>query len=330
MHSPGYYPLSDVQLDCNSVRVAPNTNANGVVTSPGGARSVRVTNVTLRPASPPSVDPIVFALDGLSEATVCAGSLYLSDPPFWCTSGDVKATYICPSSVDSTSCYTQLPAGAELLDWRAEYSVSWVGCGAKCLTAVAHAKPGWFDDVLALAVCAALLCIAIAAPHVVELSKQPSSTRSNNLLVNWAFATSTLAVMHERLPMQPLWSHGLLAATAASTLYGALFHAPARRPIHMYESLTMSLIAATLPSRSLGASAVRVVRFVIGLGLCVTSGYWPSTQSVFAGLWAAAATIYPVVVTASNTDNASRDLFVTLTIAVSAAIAGWASAPVKR
>ena len=208
---------------------------------------------------------------------------------------------MCPSPTDSGQCWTQSPAGARQLDFRSEYATTWERCGPECVVAVTWTKPHWFDDVLAMAVSAGLLAIAVAAPRVSE---------RGDLLFNWAFACSSLAVTHERLPLQPLWSHGLLAAMAATAVASR-----GRR----LEPVLMALIAATLPSRSLGGSAVRIVRFVMGLGLCGFCGYQPSVQSAVGMLWATTALLYPVVLTGGGgwTESAM--------IAVSAVVAGWAS-----
>ena len=306
-----YYPAADVRLDCARAQVGVGTTVNGRVTSPGGGVTVEVSNVTEQASR--VVDPIVFAGEGV---TVCRGSVYVGGRPRWCTEGDVTATWICESAVDSSACWTQGEEGARTLDWRQEYAVTWRGCGDGCVVAVSYDKPGWFDDVLALAVCGALLAIAIAAPHTIAVDEP----WARGLVVNWVSAATTLAAMHERMPLQPLWAHGLLAATAAVGVGGG------EEP-QTFEPLTMALIAATLPARSLGESAVRIVRFVIGLGLCVMGGYWVSPQAALGGGWAATATIYPVVVTATRSEDVARDVAITVVVAVSAAVAGWASKP---
>ena len=313
-----YYPAADVRLDCARVQVGVGTTVNGRVTSPGGGVTVEVSNVTEQASR--VVDPIVFAGGGV---TVCRGSVYVGERPRWCTEGDVTATWICESLVDSSECWTQNAQGARTLNWRQEYAVTWRSCGDGCVVAVSYDKPEWVDDVLALVVCGALLAIAIAAPHVIGVEE----SWARGLVVNWASAATTLAAMHERLPLQPLWTHGLLAATAAAT---AATVAARGEDAQTFEPLMMALIAATLPARSLGESAVRIVRFVIGLGLCVMGGYWPSPQAALGGGWAAAATIYPIVVTATGVDDVTRDVAITATVAVSAAVAGWASKPQAR
>ena len=315
-----YYPLSDIVLDCGARRVVAGvgTTANGVFTSPGGKRSVRVINATAKEGVV-VVDPIVWGVGGV---TVCGRTIHVDQAPRWCTAGDVKHTWICPSPVDSSECWTQ--DAAHTLDWTAEYAVSFVGCGEDCITAVTYEKPGWFDDTLALAVCAALLAIAIGAPAVIELVRK-GSPRARGLMLNWAFACTTLAAMHERLPLQPLWAHGLLAATAAATLAQATFAERNALRGALFEPLVMALIAATLPSRSLGESATRIVRFVLGLGLCVGGGYAPSPRAWAAAAWAVTATIYPVVVTAGKEYDEGRDIAVTVVLGLSAAVGGWAS-----
>lgn len=290
----GYYSVAEVRLNCTPAPLAVGS-ASGVARSPDG------TTVAVSNATGGGVDPIVFA--AASPTTLCAGSLYggTAEVPRYCTAGGVAARWACPSETDSGRCWTQSAAGARQLDFRAEYATTWERCGPGCTVAVTWAKPHWFDDVLAMAVCAGLLAIAITAPRVESRT---------DLLFNWAFACSTLAVSHERLPLQPLWSHGLLAAVAATAVV-----LRGRR----LEAVLMALIAATLPSRSLGASAVRIVRFVMGLGLCGWSGYRPSVQTAGGMLWAVTALLYPVVVTAGGGWVESG------MIAVSAAVAGWAS-----
>lgn len=291
----GYYSVRDVRLDCQPAMLSLGS-ANGVAMSPDGT-TVSVSNSTYRQG----VDPIVFS--SVRSTTICSASLYTgsSSVPRYCTAGGVKARYVCPSAIDSSACWTQTVTSASNLDYRREFAVTWENCGVDCQIAVTWHKPHWFDDVLAMLVCSALLGIAISLPHV---------KTNRDLLLNWAFACCTLSISHERLPLQPLWSHGVLAATAAAGL--------ATRGTRL-ETILIALIAATLPSRSIGASAVRIIRFVMGIGLCGWAGYRVSIQSILGAVWSSASLLYPVSVTAGG------NILDTAMVAVSAAIAGWAS-----
>ena len=293
----GYYPAADTLLNCSRAELGIGSAA-GIATAPDGS-AVRVVNGSLQGAA--RVDPIVFA--GGRGVTLCAGSLYRVDPPRYCTA-ERDRDWICPSQIDSGQCWTQGEQGVQQLDFRYHYAVTWQRCGDGCTVATTWSEPHWFDDVTAMAACVAILAIAVAAPRVRDRKE---------LILNWVAAGATFAIAHERMPLQPLWSHGLLAAaTAAAWKEGGGI-----------EPSAMALIAASLPARSLGGGAVRAVRFVIGVGLCSLGGYQPTVQSALAAGWAVTATVWPVVTTAGA--KAEEGWLIAAAVAVSAAVGGWAS-----
>lgn len=277
-----YQPLDQVRLDCDLARPQYGSSP-GVLSVPG--KAVEITGNASAAVAADGFDPIAFGAAG--PTIVCAGHIYVdSEAPRFCTAGEITAVWACPDPTNSALCWTQTATTAKTLRYDRHYAVLWPR-GSE--VAVTFAQPDQFSDLQGMLACGALLAIALALKTGVH----------KKLAVNWACAIVPLVGTQHAIVMQPPWTLALLTAAAtaiALNLYLAKDSVVTERRL---KPIIMAAIAVSLPHHAIGIHATLLTRLVIGLGICVVVGAWPTVSNVLIAVWTATVLIRPIVMIAA-------------------------------